>query len=226
MENLAVVMMLSYIIGSIPTSIIATKVTKAGDIRRFGSGNAGGTNVLRMLGWKIGLAVILFDLFKGVVATYYVPQIFWDPNPLPFQNYTPFEDYTVVQILCGIGAVLGHIWTLFAGFKGGKGVATGAGMVLGLAPVEFAVALGVFALVFIAWRYVSLGSITAAMAIPVTMFLRENVFMVDIRGYHTLVYFAIGISLLIIFTHRENIKRLLEGTENKLTSFRGSRKST
>jgi len=226
MENLALVMMFSYIIGSIPTSIIATKIAKAGDIRRFGSGNAGGTNVLRMLGWKIGLAVILFDLFKGVVATYYIPQIFWNPNPLPFENRTPFEDYTVVQILCGVGAVLGHIWTLFAGFKGGKGVATGAGMVLGLAPIEFAVAIGVFAFVFIAWRYVSLGSITAAMAIPLTMFLRENVFMVDIRGYHTLVYFAIGVSLLIIFTHRENIKRLLAGTENKLTSFRGSRKST
>lgn len=225
MENLALVLILSYMLGSIPTSIIATKIAKAGDIRRFGSGNAGGTNVLRMLGWKIGLAVILFDLFKGVVATYYVPQIFWDPNPLPFQNRTPFEDYTVVQILCGIVAVFGHIWTLFAGFKGGKGVATGAGMVLGLAPVEFAVALGVFIVVFLAWRYVSLGSIIAAMAIPVTMFLRENVFLVDIRGYHTLVYFAIGVSLLIIFTHRENIKRLLEGTENKLTSFGGSRKT-
>lgn len=225
MENLALVLLLSYIVGSIPTSIIATKFAKAGDIRTFGSGNAGGTNVLRMLGWKIGLAVILFDLFKGVVATYYIPQIFWDPNPLPFNNATPFADYTVVQILCGVVAVFGHIWTLFAGFKGGKGVATGAGMVLGLAPVEFIVALLVFILVFVSWRYVSLGSISAAMAIPVTMFVRENIFLVDIRGYHTLVYFAIGVSLLIIFTHRENIKRLLAGTENKLTHFKGARKN-
>jgi glycerol-3-phosphate acyltransferase PlsY len=222
MENLFIVFLISYIIGSIPTSIIATKISNAGDIRKFGSGNAGGTNVLRMLGWKIGVAVILFDLFKGVVATYYVPQLFWDPNPLPFNNATPFADYTVVQIMCGIAAVSGHIWTLFAGFKGGKGVATGAGMVLGLAPVEFIVALVVFAVVFIAWRYVSLGSITAALAIPLTMFLRENIFLVNIPGYHTLVYFAIGISLLIVFTHRENIKRLLAGTENKLTSFKGS----
>jgi len=223
MENLFIVFLISYIIGSIPTSIIATKISNAGDIRKFGSGNAGGTNVLRMLGWKIGVAVILFDLFKGVVATYYVPQLFWDPNPLPFNNTTPFADYTVVQIICGIAAVSGHIWTLFAGFKGGKGVATGAGMVLGLAPVEFIVALVVFAVVFIAWRYVSLGSITAALAIPLTMFLRENVFLVEIPGYHTLVYFAIGVSLLIVFTHRENIKRLLAGTENKLTSFKGSK---
>lgn len=224
MENLAIVLLLSYVIGSIPTSIIATKVANAGDIRKFGSGNAGGTNVLRMLGWKIGLAVILFDLFKGVVATYYVPQIFWDPNPLPFNNYTPFQDFTVVQIICGVAAILGHIWTLFAGFKGGKGVATGAGMVLGLAPVEFVVAILVFTIVFMSWRYVSLGSILAAMAIPVSMFIRENYFNVDIPGYHTLVYFAVAVSLLITYTHRENIKRLLAGTESKLTHFKGSQK--
>jgi glycerol-3-phosphate acyltransferase PlsY len=224
MENLIVVLLISYVIGSIPTSIIAVKIANAGDIRKFGSGNAGGTNVLRMLGWKIGVAVILFDLFKGVVATYYVPQIFWDPNPLPFNNATPFQDFTVVQIICGIVAVLGHIWTLFAGFKGGKGVATGAGMILGLAPVEFAVIIGVFTIVFLLSRYVSLGSIIAAMAFPATMFVRENFFHVDIPGYHTLVYFAIGVSMLITYTHRENIRRLMAGTENKLTHFKGTHK--
>ncbi len=226
MENLIVVLLISYVIGSIPTSIIAVKIANAGDLRMFGSGNAGGTNVVRMLGWKIGVAVILFDLFKGVVATYYVPQIFWDPNPLPFNNTTPFHDFTVVQIICGIVAVLGHIWTLFAGFKGGKGVATGAGMILGLAPVEFAVTIGVFAIVFLLWRYVSLGSIIAAMAFPITMFVRENVFHVDIPGYHTLVYFAIAVSMLITYTHRENVKRLLAGTENKLTHFKGTRQKS
>ena len=224
MENLAIVLLLSYLIGSIPTSIIATKWAKAGDIRKFGSGNAGGTNVLRMLGWKIGVAVIIFDLVKGVAATYYVPQIFWNPNPLPFNNATPFDDYTVVQILCGVAAVLGHIWTLFAGFRGGKGVATGAGIILGLAPIEFTVALGIFVIVFLLWRYVSLGSITAALAIPLTMIVRENIFNVDIPGYHTLIYFGVGVSLLIIFTHRENLKRLMEGRENKLIHFKGLKK--
>ena len=223
MGNFAIVLLLSYIIGSIPTSIIATRLAEAGDIRKFGSGNAGGTNVLRMLGWKIGLAVILFDHFKGVVASYYIPHLFWDPSTLPFDNHTPFQDFTVVQVICGIAAVLGHIWTLFAGFKGGKGVATGAGMILGLAPVEFVVAIAVFTFVFISWRYVSLGSILAAMAIPVTLFVRENVFNVNIPGYHTLVYFAIAVSFLITYTHRENIKRLLAGTESKLTHFKGSR---
>ena len=132
MVNLAIVIVLSYIVGSIPTSIIASKISRGLDIRQHGSGNAGGTNVMRVLGWKIGLAVILFDLFKGVVATMFVARLFWDPS-LPFQNRTPFEDFTVVQIICGVAAILGHIWTLFAGFRGGKGVATGAGMLLALA---------------------------------------------------------------------------------------------
>lgn len=221
MVNLAIVIVLSYIVGSIPTSIIASKLARGFDIRQHGSGNAGGTNVLRVLGWKIGLAVILFDLFKGVVATIFVARLFWDPS-LPFQNRTPFEDFTIVQIICGIAAILGHIWTLFAGFKGGKGVATGAGMLLALAPVEFAVAVLIFAAVFSSSRYVSLGSIAGAIAFPLTMFFRENVFNVDIQSYHTLIFFAIGTSLLLIYTHRENIKRLIRGTESKLMSFRGS----
>ncbi len=225
MINIAIVITLSYIIGSIPTSIIATKLANAGDIRKFGSGNAGGTNVLRMLGWKIGLAVILFDMFKGVVAAYYIPHFFWNPQTLPFENATPFQDFTLLQIFCGVAGVLGHIWTLFARFKGGKGVATGAGMILGLAPVEFAISVGVFFAVFLVWRYVSLGSIIAAFAFPFSMVVRENIFGVDIPGYHTLVYFAMGVSVLIVFTHRENVKRLLAGTENKLTSFKGSNKS-
>ncbi len=222
MLNLAIVIILSYVVGSIPTSIIASKLLHGMDIRQHGSGNAGGTNVMRVLGWKIGLAVILFDLFKGVAATIFVARLFWDPS-LPFQNRTPFEDFTVVQIICGVAAILGHVWTLFAGFRGGKGVATGAGMLLALAPIEFAVAVVIFAAVFSSSRYVSLGSIAGAVAFPLTMFFRENVFKVEIHGYHTLIFFAIGTSLLLIYTHRENIKRLLRGTENKLTSFRGSR---
>jgi acyl phosphate:glycerol-3-phosphate acyltransferase len=180
--------------------------------------------VLRMLGWKIGVAVIVFDLLKGAAAAYYIPRIFWEPG-LPFQNQTPFADFTIVQIICGVSAIFGHIWTLFAGFKGGKGVATGAGMLLGLAPVEFVVAMTVFGLVFSASRYVSLGSICAACAFPLTMFTRENIFNVDIQGYHTLIFFAIGTALLLVFTHRENISRLMEGTESKLTSFNGSKHS-
>jgi glycerol-3-phosphate acyltransferase PlsY len=95
-------------------------------------------------------------------------------------------------------------------------------MLLALAPIEFAVAVVIFAAVFSSSRYVSLGSIAGAVAFPLTMFFRENIFKVEIHGYHTLIFFAIGTSLLLIYTHRENIKRLIRGTENKLTSFRGS----
>ena len=215
MNNLGIVLVLSYLVGSIPTSIIASKLIKGFDIRHHGSGNAGGTNVWRVLGWKIGLAVILFDILKGIVASYYIPKIFWDPV-LPFQNRTPFEDITLVRIMCGSSAIVGHIWTLFAGFKGGKGVATGAGMLIGLAPVEFAVAIAIFGMVLGLSRYVSLGSLAAAVAFPLTMFFRENLFHVDIQGYHTLIFFAIGTALLLIYTHRGNIKRLVEGTEHKI----------
>jgi glycerol-3-phosphate acyltransferase PlsY len=183
MYNLSIVILLSYLIGSIPTSIIASKLARGFDIRHHGSGNAGGTNVWRVLGWKIGLSVMVFDMLKGAVASYYVPQIFWS-NALPFNNLTPFQDVTIVRIICGVAAILGHIWTLFAGFKGGKGVATGAGMLLGLAPVEFAIAIAVFGAVLGISRYVSLGSMCAAVAFPLTMFFRENLFKVDIQGYH------------------------------------------
>jgi glycerol-3-phosphate acyltransferase PlsY len=137
-------------------------------------------------------------------------------GPIPFENKTPFDDFTVVQIIAGCAAILGHIWTLFAGFKGGKGIATAGGMLIGVAPVEVAVSLGVFAIVFLISHYVSLGSLSAAVAFPLTMFFRENIFMVEVPGYNTLIFFSIGISLLIIYTHRSNIKRLLKGTENRI----------
>jgi glycerol-3-phosphate acyltransferase PlsY len=144
----------------------------------------------------------------------------------PFPNTTPFDDFTLVQIMAGSSAILGHVWTLFAGFKGGKGIATSAGMLLGIAPVEVGVSFGVFLLVVLISHYVSLGSLSAAVIFPLTMFFRENVFMVDIQGYNTLIVFSLGISLLIIYTHRKNIARLLKGTELKFSTsrlFGGSR---
>jgi glycerol-3-phosphate acyltransferase PlsY len=212
---IAVITILSYLVGSIPTSIIVSRARKGIDIRQHGSGNAGGTNVIRVLGWRIGLSVILADMAKGLIATMLVSRLMY--GPIPFENKTPFDDFTVVQVIAGCAAILGHIWTLFAGFKGGKGIATAGGMLLGISPIEVAVSLGVFLIVFLISHYVSLGSLSAAVSFPLTMFLRENVFMVDINGYHTLIYFSIAISLLIIFTHRANIKRLLAGTENRIT---------
>ncbi|MBI4811537.1 MAG: glycerol-3-phosphate 1-O-acyltransferase PlsY [Ignavibacteriales bacterium] len=218
MLPLAVIIVLSYLVGSIPTSIIITKFVRGVDVRNFGSGNAGGTNVIRLLGWKVGVFVIALDIFKGYVATMLVTKLMY--GPIPFTNVTPFEDITVIRIIAGTAAILGHIWTAFGGFRGGKGIATAGGVLLGLATVEVLVSLGIFALVFILSRYVSLGSISGAVAFPATMFFRHNVCKVDLQGYNTLIFFSIGIALLLLYTHRMNIKRLIEGTENRLTQLR------
>ena len=222
MLPIAVIVTLSYLIGSIPTSIIVARRFRGIDIRQHGSGNAGGTNVIRVLGWKAGVFVILMDMAKGLFATIVIARLMY--GSMPFDNKTPFDDFTVVQIMAGCAAILGHVWTLFAGFRGGKGIATAGGMLIGVAPVEVAVAFGVFFVVFLISHYVSLGSLSAAVAFPLTMFFRENVFMVNVEGYNTLIFFSIGISLLIIYTHRTNIRRLIKGTENRIATIRLSRK--
>lgn len=217
MLSLSIVILLSYLIGSIPTSIIISKLVKGIDIRQYGSGNAGGTNVMRILGFKAGITVIIIDLFKGLFATSVISKLMY--SGIPFNNYTPFEDFTLVKILCGSAAVVGHIWTIFGGFRGGKGIATAAGMLIGIAPWDILIVLGVFLIVLLISRYVSLGSISAAIAFPITLIFRANVLKSEIEGYGTLIYFSIGMAALLIFTHRKNIVRLLQGKENKITSF-------
>jgi acyl phosphate:glycerol-3-phosphate acyltransferase len=218
MINLAIVILLSYVIGSIPTSIILSKWRHGFDIRTKGSGNAGGTNVFRVLGWKSGVLVMLVDMGKGVIATALISRLFWDPSP-PFYNRTPFDDFTIIQMICGGAAIIGHIWTVFAGFKGGKGIATGAGMLIGVAPTEAAISIGVFFLVFFVYKYVSLGSIAAAIAFPLSLFVRHNIFGDEIQSYRTLIVFSLSVAILLLYSHRQNIKRLIDGTEKKITSF-------
>jgi len=218
MVNMVIVVLLSYIVGSIPTSIMLSKWKHGFDIRTKGSGNAGGTNVFRILGWKSGVFVVAMDVLKGVVATTLIARLFWDPT-LPFYNRTPFDDFTIIQMICGGAAIIGHVWTVFAGFRGGKGIATGAGLLIGIAPTEFAVSVIVFMTVFLAFRYVSLGSLMAAIAFPLSLIIRHNILSDEIHSYKTLVLFSVGIALFLIYSHRVNIKRLLEGTERKITSF-------
>jgi acyl phosphate:glycerol-3-phosphate acyltransferase len=220
---LSLIVVLSYLVGSIPTGIIVTKSIKGVDIRNYGSGNAGGTNVMRVLGWKYGLLVILLDALKGMVAVVIVARLHY--GSMPFVNATPFDDLTLIQIIAGISAVIGHIWTVFAGFKGGKGIATALGMLLILVTVDMLVAVGVFIFVVTISRYVSLGSILGAVAVPLTLIIRENVFHVDIAGYNTILPFVILLALLVIFTHRKNVVRLINGNENKL-SFRKKNNTT
>ena len=212
---LAIIIILSYLVGSIPTSIIVSKAVKGIDIRKYGSGNAGGTNVMRVLGWKHGVFVIFLDVMKGVIAVVLVARLFY--GPLPFENASPFDDFTLVQIIAGISAVIGHIWTIFADFKGGKGIATALGMLLMIITVDMLIAIGVFLLVVTISKYVSLGSLVAAISIPISLILRENVFHTDISGYHTILPFVILLTLLVIYTHRKNVVRIFSGTENKLS---------
>jgi glycerol-3-phosphate acyltransferase PlsY len=214
---LAIIVILSYLVGSIPNSIIISKAVSGIDIRNHGSGNAGGTNVMRVLGWKYGLLVIILDALKGAIAVVLISRLFY--GPLPFENISPFDDFTLVQIIAGISAVIGHVWTVFAGFKGGKGIATALGMLLTLITIDMLIAVGIFTLVVLISRYVSLGSIIAALSVPATLFIRENLFHVDIPGYSTLFPFIIGVTALVIFTHRKNLVRIFNGNENKI-SFR------
>lgn len=212
---LATIIILSYLVGSIPTSIIISKLTKGIDIREHGSGNAGGTNVMRVLGWKQGLFVIILDALKGAFAVVVIARLHY--GGLPFQNISPFDDFTLVQIIAGIAAVIGHIWTVFAGFRGGKGIATALGMLIMIVTIDMLVAVGIFVLVVMISRYVSLGSILAAVSVPLTLVFRENILHDHIQSYNTLLPFVVAVSLLVIFTHRKNVVRLLNGTEHKLS---------
>jgi len=212
---LTAIIILSYLVGSIPTSIIVSKAVKGIDIRKYGSGNAGGTNVMRVIGWKHGMLVILLDALKGAIAVILVARLHY--GDFPFQNATPFDDFTLVQIIAGISAVVGHIWTVFASFKGGKGIATALGMLLILVTIDMLIAIGVFVLVVTFSRYISLGSLLGAIAVPLTLVIRENLFNVNIPGYSTILPFVILLVLLVIYTHRKNVVRILEGSESKLS---------
>ena len=203
----------SYLTGSIPTSIIASKLTKGIDIRNFGSGNAGGTNAIRLLGWKIGIAVILIDIFKGMIATYYIARIGHDQLILSDE---------IISIWAGLMAVIGHIWTIFAGFKGGKGIAVAGGMLFILYPLAFTICLIWFLVVAFITRYVSIASITAALLLPVILILMRILMGMNIS--QTLIYFALFIALLIVFTHRANIKRLMQGKENRFAEKKSASK--
>ena len=221
MYLLTLIVVLSYLAGSIPTSLLISKMVGGIDIRNHGSGNAGGTNVWRVLGWKYGLLVIILDALKGVLAVVLIARLHY--GNFPFNNLTPFDDFTLVQIIAGTAAIIGHVWSIFADFRGGKGIATGLGILITIVTVDILVALGVFLVVLILSRYVSLGSMLAALSIPLTMIIRENVFHVDITGYHTLLPFMIAISIFVLYTHRKNIVRIMNGNETKVRFSRKSR---
>lgn len=217
MLSLILVIILSYLVGSFPTGLLAGKIFKGVDLRGHGSKNMGSTNAFRVLGWKLGLLVQVIDVAKGVIATLLISKLFF--GNLPFENRTPFQDITIIQLIAGISAVLGHTFTIFANFKGGKGINTTGGMLMSLAPIDASISIGVFVIVLMFSGYVSLGSILAAYSFPTTMFIREHLFGVDINGYGTLIYFSLAVSIFLTYNHRANIKRLMYGEENRFENW-------
>jgi len=203
--QLFLLLFLSYLTGSFPTSIILGKLVKGIDVREHGSGNAGGTNVFRVLGWKPALVVVLIDIFKGWLPTaIYATTLF---------NGQPINDVGVVQILCGFAAVLGHTYTIFAGFRGGKGIGTLAGMLIALFPIAFPLCLIAFILTLILTGYVSLSSIFATISLPIILLILP-IFGIE-QSDLSLLIFALLVPWFAIYTHRSNIARLREGTENR-----------
>ncbi|MCD6182128.1 MAG: glycerol-3-phosphate 1-O-acyltransferase PlsY [Candidatus Cloacimonetes bacterium] len=190
----------AYLFGSIPTSYIFGRMLKGIDIREHGSGNVGATNALRILGTKIGVITLLLDMFKGFLPVYIAMQL--------------FAGNDLVAIGAGIATILGHIFTIYLSFKGGKGVATSAGVFIALLPMAIVLCLAVFIIIVAITRYVSLGSIVAA----ITLFGYELISNIRNDFQHLwLLLFVTILVLMIILRHTANIKRLIAGTENKIS---------
>jgi glycerol-3-phosphate acyltransferase PlsY len=195
MLTAALWLLASYLLGAIPTSHLVSRAFAKIDLREHGSGNLGATNLYRMLGWRYAVPVALFDIAKGAIPVLlFAPQV---------------TDSELFALACGVAAILGHVFSVFVQFKGGKGVATAAGVMLGLTPVALSVAAIVWALVVLLTGYVSLGSIAAAAVLPFAVYLLEHPRTSELLWIDTLV--AAGVILL----HRRNIQRLLKGTENR-----------
>ena len=203
----------AYLLGSIPTGFLAAKA-KGIDIRSVGSGNIGATNAMRVLGKPAGIAVLLMDALKGFGAVW-LCQV-WLCYSIPPQLLgAPLAGFETHSIIAGIFAVLGHNYTCWLKFKGGKGIATTAGVYLALAPWALLVGLVVFILAVLITRYVSVGSIAAAIALPATVWIMSpNNLLLGI------VTTALG--ALAIYKHKSNLRRLMAGTENRL----GQKKET
>lgn len=193
--------LLSYLIGSVPAGYIAGRLAGI-DIRSVGSGNVGATNVLRVLGKPYGYAVFLFDFFKGVGAVRLSILLINVVRPGP-------QESELVSIFAGVMCVLGHAYPVWLRFKGGKGVATSAGVLFGLMPVAALIVLAVWFVAFQITKYVSVASMVAAVALPVI----AGVMVHFEKAGRPLVYFCAGLAVVIVWRHRSNVSRLIKGTE-------------
>ncbi len=202
----------AYLCGSLPFGYWAGRY-KGIDIRKHGSGNIGATNVIRVLGKGIGIPIFILDMLKGflpvVMAEWWMRHGGADPNTA-----------SLVAVLCAAAAVLGHMFTFWLGFKGGKGVATSAGVLLGLEPFSLAFGLVAWVIVFKLTRYVALASVAVAVTLPMAMAL-----LMIVRGTLNWVLLGLGIvmGVLVLVRHRSNIVRLLSGTENRFAAKKGAK---
>lgn len=221
MLSFLVIIVLSYLIGSIPSSVWVGKLTKGVDIRDHGSGNAGATNTFRVLGWKSGTVVSLIDMGKGFVATFYISQIGFALGEMP-EMVGVWNIDIFMRVIAGLFAVIGHVYPLYANFKGGKGVITAAGMLYGIEPISISLALIIFGTVLFTSRYVSLASILATFSYPLFLLtMRYGFNMEQIDG--SLMVFGSVVALGIIIKHSSNINRLIKGQENRIASFAPSK---
>jgi len=191
--TIALLLAAAYLLGAIPTSFLVGKL-RGIDLRQHGSGNLGATNTFRVLGWKAALPVFIFDIFKGWLPAFLFPVIDGTPSPLWALAY-------------GAAAIVGHVFSIYVGFKGGKGVATSAGVLIALAPLAMLAGLVVWTALVFGTGYVSLGSIVAAIIVPFAVFLS--------RGTGAVLWLSIGLAVFVIFAHRANIRRLLRGEESR-----------
>lgn len=196
-----ILIILAYLAGSLPTSIIAGKLLRGIDIREYGSRNPGATNTFRVLGKKIGIGVGLIDIFKGFFAVRILTPLLFSPG------YVSLE---TAMMLSGAAAICGHVWTVFAGFRGGKGVGAAFGVFLGLAPLPSLIVLAVWLALTFGTGYVSVGSIAAAAVLPFAVAI-----MGIVRGNFSLPLTILSaiLGILVIIRHKANIKRLLKGEE-------------
>jgi glycerol-3-phosphate acyltransferase PlsY len=185
----------SYLVGAIPTSYLVSRLVAGIDLRKHGSGNLGATNLYRVLGWRYAVPVALFDMAKGAVPVlYFAPHV---------------SDSQLFALLCGVAAILGHVFSIFVRFNGGKGVATAAGVMLGLTPLALGIAAAVWVVLVLLTGYVSLGSIMAAAVFPLAVYLLDHPSQTE------LLWIDVAVAAGVILLHRRNIQRLLRGTEHR-----------
>lgn len=206
--NTAILLVIAYLLGSIPTAVWVSKKVFGIDIREHGSGNAGATNTFRILGSKAGTAVMIIDMLKGFLAVKLALL-----SPYDYHS----EQSVNLQVFLGLFSVLGHIFPIWAEFRGGKGIATLFGMILSIQPMVAVAMVAVFLFMLYLTRYVSLSSITASIAFPVMIFF---IFREPELSYRI---FAIATACLVVLTHHKNINRLLQGNESKVAMFRKRR---